>query len=188
MKALKHRTSLDAYDPFRGKLIWPGEDTRGVPLLINRYVDHHIEKFWEESNSALSRNVLKLRVDQLAKEINYPFRIATFEPISRQRGRYGWQAPWMTAIAIYQVLRKLRPRKNDSISIDMALLAFQASVGKIVDQSRFHLKKRQVLKQFPKIDENLEEAYGIFLRERAPATALLEPPLTPLDFAIMSFK
>lgn len=28
-KALKHRTSLDAYDPFRGKLNWPGEDTRG---------------------------------------------------------------------------------------------------------------------------------------------------------------
>lgn len=92
-KALKHRTSLDAYDPFRGQLIWPGEDTRGVPLLINRYVDHHIEKFWDEGNSALSRNILKSRMDQLAKEMDCPFRIATLEPISRQKGGYGWQAP-----------------------------------------------------------------------------------------------
>lgn len=70
----------------------------------------------------------------------------------------------------------------------MALLAFQASVGKLVDQSRFHTKRRQFLKQFPKIDENSEAAYKTFLREGAPATALLETPFAPLDFAIMSFR
>lgn len=127
-------------------------------------------------------------MDQLAKEMDCPFRIATLEPIQRQKGGYGWQAPWVTAIVIYQVLRNLRPQKIDSMPIDTALLALQASVGKIVDQSRFHPKRRQFLKQFPKIDENLEAAYKTFLREGVPATALLEQPFAPLDFAIMSFK
>ena len=127
-------------------------------------------------------------MDQLAKEMDCSFRIATLEPIQRQKGGYGWQAPWMTAIAIYQVLRKFRPQKTDSMPIDTALLALQASVGKIVDQSRFHTKRRQLLKQFPKIDENLEAAYKTFLREGVPATALLEQPFTPLNFAIMAFR
>lgn len=64
-----------------GKLQWKRENTRGVPLLINQYVDDRIEKSWNEKNSALSRNVLKLRMDQLIKGIDCPFRIATFDPI-----------------------------------------------------------------------------------------------------------
>ena len=156
---------------------------RPSPPLIDQYIDSRLGSLWNENASEQSRVLLGDRIERLVRDFSKPFQVAGFIEMPPKRGGYSWQAPWVAGAVIYEWLRKLHPKKRDSLALEAALTLVQALSAKMPDQSQFHRKRRELLRIKPDFPQWFTARYKNFM----VAHKLTIPELLDPNFEISTF-
>lgn len=183
-RALQFKLNYEGYSPYGpGSPFLKQIQTKNVPPLIDQYVDCRLQSLWNDQSSEQSRVLLGDRIERLVQDLTRPFQVAGFIEQSPKKGGYSWQAPWIASTVIYEWLRVLHHNKRDSRAIDAALTLAQALLGRLPDQSQFHRKRREILKNKADLPQWFANRYN----NLKAAHKLTIPELLDPNFEISTF-
>ncbi len=156
--ALRSRLKQEGYTPY-GTVFVPPYQTPNIPSVVNRYVDSRLASLWNDQAPEQSRFLLMGRLEELVNDFTQPFRAAGGVSLPPKQGGYGWQAPWVVATVVYQVIRERYPERQNSRAIEAGLTLASGLFNRVVDPSHFHRKRRQVMKETPTIASYLTKRF-----------------------------
>lgn len=139
-RALRFKLNHEGYSPY----LLDQFRTKGVPPLVDQYVDSRLRNLWNQHASEQSRILLGEKIENLGCEFSKPSQAAGFIQKPPRKGGYSWLAPWVACTILYEWLRELYPRKRDSRPLDASLALAQALLGRIPDQAQFHRKSAKL--------------------------------------------
>lgn len=154
-RALQFKLSTKGFTPYNDTDDSYPYQAKGVPLIVDQYVEARLRNLWAVHASEQSRFLLNERIDRLVREFTQPFCLADLQPLPPRRGGYSWEAPWVTGTVIYESLRQQYLKKTDKRPVEVALALTSALLGRSVDQSHFHRKRREILKKYPYLPKSL---------------------------------